>query len=150
MLTIEQIMSLSRLTPEIVGIYFLFKGDECVYVGKSRRVHMRVAEHMRRDFRFKDFDSYSWVPCTEADASSLEAYYIALLRPRLNIVWCGISPVRRPKPDEAAPLFHGVDLDAEIAQAKASGRCSRNIKQLVRVRMGENVNNNKSLARSFN
>lgn len=145
MLTIEQINNLPRLIPEIVGIYFLFKDDACVYVGKSRRVHMRVAEHMRRDFRFKDFDAYSWVACSEADALSLEAYYIALLRPRLNIVWSGIPVERKPRPAPEPVLVDGIDIDAEIAKAKETGQCPLNIKKLVRARMNENRNTNSNL-----
>lgn len=99
---------------------------------------------MRGDFRFKDFDTYSWMTCSEADAASLEAYYIALLRPRLNIVWSGIPVERKPKPKE---LVDGVDLDAEITKAKETGQCSRNIKKLVRRKMDENRSNYKALPR---
>lgn len=128
------VFSLPRLRPAITGVYFLFKGDECVYVGKSRRVHLRVAEHMRGDFRFKDFDSYSWVATSsESEAESLETYYIALLRPRLNIVQCRISP-RGPRPK---PSVEGYDLDAEIAKAKATGQCPRHIKDLIRATLFE-------------
>lgn len=141
------ILALPRLRTDVTGIYFLFKDDECVYVGKSRRVHLRVAEHMRRDFRFKDFNTYSWLACSEADASSLEAYYISLLRPRLNIVWSGIPHQRGPRKqaDFTPVLVDGIDLDAEITKAKETGQCSRNIKKLVKTRMKENLNNTNRL-----
>lgn len=143
----DDIFALPRLKPDVTGVYFLFKGEECVYVGKSRRVHLRVSEHMRGDFRFKDFDSYTWLACSEAEAASLEVHYIMLFKPRLNITWTGVAFSRKPKPEPIEPQPGVVDLDAEIAKAKDLGQCPLNIKKLVKARMEENRNNYSPLPR---
>lgn len=39
----------------ISGVYFLFRGVECVYIGESACVFTRIAEHLRSN---KDFDSF--------------------------------------------------------------------------------------------
>lgn len=67
------------------GIYFLFDGDTCVYVGQSIQVHARAREH----FSSKKYDSYSWLPVPASDLSRWEQHYITLLRPRLNIALLG-------------------------------------------------------------
>lgn len=139
-LTAGQVYGLPRLTPEITGIYFLFKDGDCVYVGKSRQVHLRVREHMRRDFRFKDFESYSWVTCSEGDLTSLEIYYIALLRPILNIQWTDIGFTERKKRPRAATI-KAAEVQAAIDKARESGECSKNIKRLIK----SHINKNKEL-----
>lgn len=138
------IFALPKLKAEVTGVYFLFKGEECVYVGKSRRLHLRVAEHTQ-----KDFDTYTWLACSEAEASVLEVHYIMLLRPRLNIQWNDAAFSRKPKAIEEPPVevVEGVNLDAEIAKAMATGECPLNIKKLVKARMEENRNNYKPLPR---
>lgn len=66
------------------GVYFLFSGDECVYVGKSLQVHTRVREHRTKNSTKKEFDSYAFIPCEAGKLDELEAHYIAMMRPRLN------------------------------------------------------------------
>ncbi|WP_455153237.1 GIY-YIG nuclease family protein [Bradyrhizobium cenepequi] len=82
-----EIQRLPRLDPaaSTVGIYFLFDGEECVYVGQSRQVHTRVREHrVRGKIRFT---SYAWVPCQIGQLDELEKTYIDLLQPPANKMW---------------------------------------------------------------
>lgn len=83
--TWHEIQRLPRLDPDTstVGVYFLFDGEECVYVGQSRQVHTRVREHRTR--RKGAFTSYAWVPCQIDELDQLEKDY--LLQPRLNKMW---------------------------------------------------------------
>lgn len=62
------------------GVYFLFKGSECIYVGQSRGVHDRVAAHRSRI----DFDSYTWTPVAAHCLNLEERRFIDVIRPRLN------------------------------------------------------------------
>jgi len=66
------------------GVYFLFDGNECIYVGQSRHVHVRVREHRTNNSAKKTFDSYAFLPVALKDLDAIEAHYIALMRPRLN------------------------------------------------------------------
>lgn len=66
---------------QCVGIYFLFLGGKCVYVGQSMTLHARVDQHVKRI----QFDSYSWINVPEGDALTVERHYINLLRPVHNI-----------------------------------------------------------------
>lgn len=80
-LTKAAVLKLPRLEPRSAqGVYFLFRGDECVYVGKSKQVHVRIREH-RLD---KVFDSYSWIPCEAGDLDRSERFYVELLHPEYN------------------------------------------------------------------
>lgn len=65
----------------VVGVYFLFKGDDVVYVGQSVNVFSRVASHKSGS---KDFDGFTYVQCDKRHLDFLESLYIHALRPRLN------------------------------------------------------------------
>lgn len=84
--TIDAIMDLPRIPAEdcAVGIYFLFKKNECIYVGQSRHVHTRVREHRTVRNKRKDFDTYAWLPAPADRLDDLELHYITKLLPRLN------------------------------------------------------------------
>lgn len=64
------------------GIYFLFDGSACVYVGQSNNVHARVQNHKTQGL--KTFDSYTWMPCDPGDLGYWENHYIAKFNPRDN------------------------------------------------------------------
>lgn len=83
-----EIRHLPRLKAETsaVGIYFLFRDDECIYVGQSRQVHTRVREHRMRGSETNSFTTYAWVSCELDELNSLEKAYIDLLQPPLNIM----------------------------------------------------------------
>jgi hypothetical protein len=63
------------------GIYFLFDGDELVYVGQSVYITERIRQHIRKRTPFTHFGSID-VPWSLS--LSVEIAYIHALRPRLN------------------------------------------------------------------
>lgn len=65
-----------------IGVYFLHKGDDIVYVGQSTNVWGRVQVHIREGV--KDFDSYSVLPCSEDRLLRTELFYIYILQPKYN------------------------------------------------------------------
>lgn len=66
----------------MVGIYFLIKDSEVVYVGQSTvNILGRVAKHIRNG---KEFDSFSYMRCDVEDIDAMEAKYITAFSPRLN------------------------------------------------------------------
>lgn len=42
------------------GIYFLYRGNELVYIGKSKNIHARIASHLVE--KLKEFDAYKILP----------------------------------------------------------------------------------------
>lgn len=64
--------------PRITGIYFLMRGDECVYVGKSVHILQRLMAH---DIKF---DRACFLQCRVQDLDCLERHYIDLLLPSDN------------------------------------------------------------------
>ena len=62
------------------AVYFLFNGDELVYVGKTVNLLHRIGSHFGR----KDFDSFSFLICDEINLGRLERAAIMQYRPRLN------------------------------------------------------------------
>ena len=80
----EEIKDLKRyeVLESDVGVYFLYKGDEIVYVGQSICVWRRINTHIQEGF--KDFDSYSVLPCDEDKLQETEMFYIFALQPKYN------------------------------------------------------------------
>lgn len=64
-----------------MGIYFLIKSNEVVYVGQSVDVYSRIAKH-RSDG--KDFDSFAFLQCERNMLNDLESLYISALVPFMN------------------------------------------------------------------
>lgn len=64
------------------GIYFLYRGDVCVYVGKSTNILARVANHATNPR--KAFDSFSYIECPATRLDQLECHYITKLKPEMN------------------------------------------------------------------
>lgn len=61
------------------GVYFLIKGDEVVYVGRSKNVLARMAGHVD-----KSFDRVLMIPVAEEFCSAIEAHMIGWFLPPLN------------------------------------------------------------------
>lgn len=61
-------------------IYFLTLGNECVYIGETIRLSMRVGMHAVD----KDFDSVYYFNCPDSDRKTIERELITEHRPRLN------------------------------------------------------------------
>lgn len=91
---------------EFVGIYFLIRGDEIVYVGQSGDVPRRVAAHYSANRRFRGQPPHA-IPFDRAiamrlPAGQLDAFESALirgLRPDFNA-----SAPRTPRDRDAAIL----------------------------------------------
>jgi len=64
------------------GIYFLFKDDELVYVGKSENILGRIGTHTKEKQGL--FDHYAYF-VTDGDIGRLEAEYIHKYDPILNV-----------------------------------------------------------------
>lgn len=111
----DEIMYLPRIAIEggSVGVYFLFKGDECVYVGQSTNVHARVREHRQARNGTKDFDSYSWIPVDPDQLTAIELYYIDQIHPPLNVVGSELKALERKLREQGLG-----DMDRKITEAR--------------------------------
>ena len=77
--------SASPLNGNCPGAYFLFDGDELVYVGKSWNCLLRVAEHTRKESS-KVFTSWGYYPADYDDSLlELERQLIREHRPKYNV-----------------------------------------------------------------
>ena len=66
--------------PNYSGVYFLRRGEEIVYVGQSKNVACRIADHINKKF----FDSILIMSVPLEALSSVETYWIGRLKPVLN------------------------------------------------------------------
>lgn len=83
----DALLSLGRVTENKAkfpysgpAIYFLFCGDELVYIGQTVNLLNRVSSHFGR----KDFDHFSYIVCARDDLNSLERSAIWKYQPKLN------------------------------------------------------------------
>lgn len=73
----------SHERPEIggvSGIYFLFLGEDLMYVGKSNNIAGRI---FNNGYHF-EWDRFAYKACSLEDLDYEEALYIGLYRPRHN------------------------------------------------------------------
>lgn len=69
-------------------VYFLYKNEEVVYVGKSKCVLKRLFQHSG-----KEFDSFSYKTFENEEECSLqEEFYINKLKPKYNFKSTGYVP----------------------------------------------------------
>jgi len=68
------------------AIYFLYKNNIIIYIGKSRYPEYRISIHKKRmkDDESFEFDSYSLMQCEENQLSKLEAKMIFKYLPKHN------------------------------------------------------------------
>ena len=66
----------------ITGIYFLFKNNEIIYIGKSNDIFARVLFHQRRGN--KDFDFFKYIVIDEKFLNQAERFFIEKFYPALN------------------------------------------------------------------
>ena len=64
------------------GVYFLLREGEVVYVGKSRNVVCRVAQHIFENT--KEFNEVFYVPLVKEELDRFEAEMIRALEPKYN------------------------------------------------------------------
>jgi hypothetical protein len=74
----------------ISGVYFLFDGDEIVYVGQSVNVLNRVTSH----FYDKKFDKVALLRVPEKDLLAIESIYIKKFLPKYNLKDAGSSDLQ--------------------------------------------------------
>lgn len=100
------------------GVYFLFKGEELVYIGKAKSIYSRIGQHVVSS---KDFDSWDYYECRPESYSPttvelLEAHLIEWFKPRYNVAHAqghDESPTAVSK-EEYARMIRGVIRDWEI------------------------------------
>lgn len=70
-----------------VGVYFLFKADIVVYVGKSTDIITRVKSHKYsfRQNEAKDWDSFSYIETSKEDMDLWERLLINKFNPLYNM-----------------------------------------------------------------
>lgn len=66
------------------GIYFIYDGDEIVYIGKSIDVFSRTYSHTNGNSSAYYGKSFSFLPFPEKDLLYIESFYIGVLRPKNN------------------------------------------------------------------
>lgn len=78
----KQIIETGKLfsEDECIGVYFLIKNNEIIYVGQSVNVFSRVGQHRY----LKDFDGFKYINCKKLELDILESVYIHFLNPKLN------------------------------------------------------------------
>jgi DNA-binding Xre family transcriptional regulator len=89
------------------GVYQLWLADECMYVGQTQNIFIRISEHWKRNF-----DRVVFIPVLHWSARlTLEEEFIRLLNPRWNVslVSGRLSEDRRCKPHGA----RGRDLSGD-------------------------------------
>ena len=62
------------------AVYFLWKGDELLYIGQAVNLFTRVATHLKD----KDFDGFSYISCRREELNELERRAILMWQPLLN------------------------------------------------------------------
>jgi GIY-YIG catalytic domain len=67
------------------GVYFLTLSSRIVYIGQSRNVMARVAQHFNDGFY--QFDFAWWQACPTEELNKLERAWIQRLMPDKNILW---------------------------------------------------------------
>jgi hypothetical protein len=77
---LRELLRMSRLSQCLIGVYFLIRNKEIVYVGQSTSIYARVAAHHAD----KEFTHFSYIKCPSSHLRSLEALYIAKFSPILN------------------------------------------------------------------
>ncbi|MDA8256318.1 MAG: GIY-YIG nuclease family protein [Betaproteobacteria bacterium] len=77
--SLEGILSAAISTVAFPGIYFLMQEGEIVYIGQSRNVQNRIAQHGD-----KRFDSYAVLPCPDATLEKNERRLILKFKPKYN------------------------------------------------------------------
>jgi len=74
----------AELSGAVSGVYFLYAGDELVYVGQGWNCLLRVAEHTRKESE-KLFTHWSFVEVQDpVERKALEKRLRAELKPRYN------------------------------------------------------------------
>lgn len=79
-LTMQHIIEVRREAYRVSGVYFLFKGDDLLYIGQSKNLMRRLGDHASQI----NFDSYAIFPCPSEDLDHTERSLILKFLPPLN------------------------------------------------------------------
>ena len=82
------------------SVYFLFDGDELVYVGKSTNLFARIGTHVAEGF--KKFDRFEFYETDDQDR--MEEFFIRLLRPKYN----------KTVPDNNFPNMPSIKMNRDV------------------------------------
>ena len=74
----------------VCGVYFLIHDGAIVYVGQSKNVLFRLAEHRRDDVKL--FQSFYFIECKASELDNLEALYIQKFKPVHNTIMPYVQP----------------------------------------------------------
>lgn len=61
-------------------VYFFWRGDTCVYVGRTENLRRRLKNHKK----YVDRDQITWINFPKVELPRAEGFYIWLLHPRRN------------------------------------------------------------------
>jgi hypothetical protein len=103
-----------------IGIYFLLKGSEIVYVGQSRTVYQRIETH--KTDGTKEFDKACFFECSVEELDDIERTLIRAFGPKYNKthkLFSTFIPY-----DERSP--RDLKLAASLARRIAEGRFNKN------------------------
>lgn len=78
-----EFMTNNRMTAPsmgIAGVYFLIKNNKIVYIGQSKNLSNRIADHIEE----KDFDKYTWLEIKIENLDYYESYFYYKFKPELN------------------------------------------------------------------
>jgi hypothetical protein len=89
------IKTIKRMRPG-AGVYFLYDGQHCVYVGESVDVRKRLSGHEH----LNQCDGIGVIWCESSQRKRVECFYIGLLDPRLNHQH---SQINKPLPKTRRP-----------------------------------------------
>lgn len=66
------------------GVYFLYDGDELVYIGESENIFYRIGTHIKEEV--KDFDHWTFIETeTYKERKQLESFLINIFKPKYNV-----------------------------------------------------------------
>ena len=75
-------LEIKKIPSEFSGVYFLKKGSEIVYIGKSKKVKERLRTHINDNL--KDFDSFDFVCASIQVIDKMEKELIKKHNPKYN------------------------------------------------------------------
>jgi hypothetical protein len=70
----------SNGAPAKPGVYFIWEGDEIIYIGQSINLFQRLWNHNHKGLNRR----YSWIHFSENELVYAESFYIGICRPKLN------------------------------------------------------------------
>ena len=89
LLNLGTIKSTRQPVYKICGVYFLFKGEELIYIGQSINIMGRINTH-----HISDWDTYSYVEVPKWDLSDTEREYIYKFKPPRNGTYMGHRAIK--------------------------------------------------------